>query len=91
MYHIQTCLYDVCMCMYFFAHTYKISQLLCCLYVLKDTYTYKHHDAGSLMGGVRAAADQLLFEQDGEGLVDGDVGIHVHGGGLCSRVASVYQ
>ena len=47
MYPIQTCMYDVCMCMYFFAHTYKISQLLCCLYVLKNTYKYKH--AGSLM------------------------------------------
>ena len=47
MYLIQTCLYDVCMCMYFFPHTYEISQLLCCLYVLKDTYKYKH--AGSLM------------------------------------------
>ena len=47
MYLIQTCLYDVCMCMYLFAHTYKISQLLFCMYVLKDTYTYKH--AGSLM------------------------------------------
>ena len=47
MYSIQTCLYDVCMCMYLFAHTYKISQLLLCMYVLKDTYTYKH--AGSLM------------------------------------------
>ena len=35
------------MCMYLFAHTYKISQLLFCLYVLKDTYKYKH--AGSLM------------------------------------------
>ena len=35
------------MCMYLFAHTYKISQLLLCMYVLKDTYTYKH--AGSLM------------------------------------------
>ena len=35
------------MCMYLFAHTYKISQLLCCLYVLQDTYKYKH--AGSLM------------------------------------------
>jgi hypothetical protein len=35
------------MCMYLFAHTYKISQLLCCLYVLKDTYKYKH--ASSLM------------------------------------------
>ncbi len=50
MYQIQTCLY-VCMMfvfvMYLFAHTYKISQLLYCLYVLKDTYKYKR--AGSLM------------------------------------------
>jgi len=37
------------MCMYFFAHTYKISQLLCCLYVLKNTYKYKH--ARFLMNG----------------------------------------
>jgi hypothetical protein len=47
MYQIQTCLYAVCICIYLFAHTYKISQLLCCLYVLQDTYKYK--DAGSLM------------------------------------------
>ena len=47
MHLIQTCLYDVCICMYLFAHTYKISQLLCCLYVLQDTYKYKQ--AGSLM------------------------------------------
>ncbi len=47
MYPKQTCLYAVCICMYLFAHIYKISQLLCCLYVLQDTYNYKH--AGSLM------------------------------------------
>ena len=57
MYSIQTCLYDVCMCMYLFAHTYKISQLLLCMYVLKDTYTYKH--AGSLMSGARAGRGRL--------------------------------
>ncbi len=53
MYQIQTCLYDVCICMYLLAHTYKISQLLCCLYVLQDTYNYKH--AGSLMYNIVAA------------------------------------
>ena len=45
------------MCMYLFAHTYKISQLLLCMYVLKDTYTYKH--AGSLMSEAEMVAAGL--------------------------------
>ena len=50
------------MCMYLFAHTYKISQLLLCMYVLKDTYTYKH--AGSLM-------ETLGFDDGSGGCDDG--------------------
>ena len=53
------------MCMYLFAHTYKISQLLLCMYVLKDTYTYKH--AGSLMSrftGIFSTAPFLQFHRN---------------------------
>ena len=53
------------MCMYLFAHTYKISQLLLCMYVLKDTYTYKH--AGSLMKIVKAGvAGPAASDRGGE-------------------------
>ena len=41
-------------------------------------------------GGVRAAADQLLYGQDGEGRVDSDVGMHANGADLRSRVGSVH-
>jgi hypothetical protein len=61
MYLIQTCMYDVCMCMNLFAHAYKISQLLLCLYVPKNTYKYKH--AGFLMSSGQTAGS----ERDGHG------------------------
>jgi hypothetical protein len=75
MYLIQTCLYDICMCMYLFAHTNKINQLVCCLYVLKNTYTYKHagflmlHNAATVMRGAvpqptGTAVAELVFSQD---------------------------
>ena len=63
------------MCMYLFAHTYKISQLLLCMYVLKDTYTYKH--AGSLMLAGRAvgrsAGQRGYSRSPGAGPVSGFV------------------
>jgi hypothetical protein len=48
MYPIQTCLYGACMCMYLFAHTHKIKQLLCCLYVPKNTYV-SHFPMNSIL------------------------------------------
>ncbi len=56
---IQTCLFDVCMCMYRFAHTYKINQLVCCLYQTVCAHKYIHIqtcrilDAGPRSGRAR--------------------------------------